>query len=134
MLFYAKLPAMNRLSPLLIALALAGCASSEQIAQRNSAAQAAMVAQDDSYCASIGAPPGSPNHTQCRLTMLQRRDQQAAADSARQMAASQALLATGAALAAGPNLDPVTPVPNIIPQQTRCRSMMIGGIMQTVCQ
>jgi hypothetical protein len=117
---------------ILVALFLTSCASQEQIAQRNAAAQAANIAQDDAYCGSIGAPPGSPNHTQCRLSMLQRRDQLAAAETARQMEASRALIAAGAALSAQPAPDFLPP--QTIARETRCRSTAVIGAVQTVCQ
>lgn len=119
---------------LLVALGLAGCASSEEIARRNAAAQAAVIAQDNAYCASIGAAPGELNHSQCRLALLQRRDQQTAAEEARRRAASQALIAAGAALS-GPQPTFLEPQQNILPQQTRCRSTRdMTGTVQTVCQ
>lgn len=116
---------------LVCALALSGCASPEQIAQRN-------ATQDDAYCSSIEAPPGSANYAQCRLAMMQRRDQQAAADDARRIAASKALMAAGAALSSGPPSPPPTflePQQNILPKETRCRSTRdMTSAVQTVCQ
>ena len=59
---------------------LSACASSEQIA-----------VQQDAYCASIGAPAGTPNYTQCRLIVEQQRQNN--------MIASANLMATGLAIA-----------------------------------
>lgn len=55
-----------------VSMALAGCAGSpvgDAIAGPEKLAQ-----QDDSYCQSIGAQPGSPAYMNCRMQMTQMRE------------------------------------------------------------
>ena len=71
-----------RKAMILFALMLSSCANPEVIAERQ-----------DAYCASIGAPAGSPNYTQCRLVVEQQRQNQ--------QAVNLNLIATGLATASG---------------------------------
>jgi len=50
-----------------VALAVGGCRSTERVA-----------AQDDAYCQSIGAPPGSPTYPQCRLQLRAEQERREA--------------------------------------------------------
>jgi hypothetical protein len=55
-----------------LGIALGGCAGSpigDTIAGPEKLAQ-----QDDAYCESIGAAKGSPQYTNCRLTVTQQRE------------------------------------------------------------
>ena len=52
--------------------ALAGCAGSP-IAD-NIAGPEKLAMQDDAYCQSIGAAKGTPQYTNCRLTVTQQRE------------------------------------------------------------
>jgi hypothetical protein len=58
---------------ILALLALAGCASAEQ-------RRAETAARHDQYCKSIGASPGTPAYTDCRLKMMQMAVSQSNAD------------------------------------------------------
>ena len=114
------------------AFLLTNCANREEIAQHN-------AVQDNAYCASIGAPSGSPNYSQCRLTMLRHHDDEAAQVTRQREATADALMVAGAALQAAPApAQPqfLPPPPNLLPPPAvRCRSTPImGGSVQTVCQ
>jgi hypothetical protein len=89
---------------------LSGCLTLAEIAERQ-------AQQDDSYCKSIGLNFGTGDYANCRLTLTQARQvQQAQAE-----ANATAMLAAGAAvMASQPPPPPVQPLPNILPQQTRC--------------
>jgi len=51
-----------------VALAVSGCQSrSERVSN-----------SDDTYCRSIGAPPGSPDYSQCRLQLRAEQDRREA--------------------------------------------------------
>jgi hypothetical protein len=55
-----------------LCIVLAGCSGSplgDTLAGPEKLAQ-----QDEAYCSSIGAAPGTPNYTQCRMNMTTRRD------------------------------------------------------------
>ena len=90
---------------------LAGCASRQELAQR-----------DDEYCHSIGLQFGTPQYAECRMTKDQQR-----ADRRRAVAA--ALSATGAALIASGNrsYDPPQPAPPPV----MCNRVAPG---QMICQ
>ena len=53
---------------MVLALALAGCASSEE-------RKAKWAAEDDSTCQSYGAKPGTDAYVQCRMVQQARRDE-----------------------------------------------------------
>ena len=80
-----------------------------------------VAAKDDAICRGYGAKPGTDAYIQCRVTQDQRRD---AVRNAPSDPISPAPVTAGAA-----------PMPNILPQTTRCQSVRTGmGTMQTVCQ
>jgi hypothetical protein len=97
--------------------ALCGCAGSpvaDAIAGPEKLAQ-----QDDAYCKSIGLNFGTNQYAGCRMVQSQAREER----HARAQATGDALLATGAAVAAAqPQPPQVAPLPNILPQQTRCQT------------
>jgi hypothetical protein len=104
------------------AILLAGCAGSplgdaitgpEQLAQR-----------DDAYCKSIGTTIGSPEYANCRMLADQQR--------ANQHAASLGLMGAGASIIANAHQPVYAPSPP--PPPTRCRSVYVGNVLQTVCQ
>lgn len=64
---------MRKLILVLLALALAGCASVEQ-----------KRAENDEYCRSLGAAKGSPQYIDCRLRVME-------ADSRRRAAAAASI-------------------------------------------
>src|SRR6516165_4344023 len=74
--------------------------------------------EDDAYCRSIGLNLGTDQYAQCRMLKTQLR-QQAQAQAA---ANSTAMLATAGALMAAQPAPVVQPLPNILPQQTRCQT------------
>lgn len=93
---------------------LSGCAGSpvgDAIAGPEKLAQ-----QDDEYCRSIGARPGTPNYTNCRLTVSQQRDARHA----------NRLAIAGAAISS------MAPPP--APPPRTCQSVQVGHVWQTVCQ
>lgn len=94
-------------------LLLSGCAGSpvaDALAGPEKLAQ-----QDDAYCKSIGLDFGTNQYAGCRMMQDQAR--------AERHASSQALLAAGASVVASqPQPAPVQPLPNILPQQTRCQT------------
>jgi hypothetical protein len=117
-----------RVFVLLVPLLLAGCAGSpvgdalagpEVLAQR-----------DDAYCRSLGVMPNTENYMTCRLTVTQQRNESHAAS----LALASRAFGTAAILTARPPLQPVQPMTNILPQQTRCRHINYGSWAQTVCQ
>jgi hypothetical protein len=96
---------------------LGGCAGSpmaDAIAGPEKLAQ-----QDDAYCKSIGLNFGTSQYADCRMVQSQAREER----HARAQASGDALLAAGAAVAAAqpqPAMVQPAPLPNILPQQTRC--------------
>jgi hypothetical protein len=98
-------------------LLLSGCAGSpvaDAIAGPEKLAQ-----QDDAYCKSIGLNFGTNEYAGCRMVQSQAREER----HARAQATGDALLAAGAAAAAAqPQPPQVAPLPNILPQQTRCQT------------
>lgn len=98
-------------------LLLSGCAGSpvaDAIAGPEKLAQ-----QDDAYCKSIGLNFGTREYAGCRMMQSQARDER----HARSQAIGDSLLAAGAGVAAAqPAPPPVQPLPNILPQQTRCQT------------
>jgi hypothetical protein len=74
----------------LLAFALLGCASSEQMRAKQADAQAAAEEQDDAKCRA-GAPPGSAAYEDCRKTQAKARAEQAAAQARRQESFQRAL-------------------------------------------
>jgi hypothetical protein len=64
-------------------VALGGCASQQQIQERQAAANAAIDADGDAKCRSFGLEPGSPGYVQCRMTLNQTRTQTDAAQEVR---------------------------------------------------
>jgi hypothetical protein len=114
---------------IILCLALAGCAGSP--AADLIAGPEKFAEQDDGYCSSLGALPGSQDYINCRLVKDQQRQQRHAGA----LANMQAGLAAAAAGPASPPMQPIQPSPVILPpQQTRCRSVAVGGAIQTVCQ
>jgi hypothetical protein len=86
---------------ILALLALAGCASAEQ--QRTQ-----RDARHDQYCKSIGADPGTPTYTDCRLKMMQMAVSES--NAARQAAAIE----SAAPYTPAPTVAPI-PAPNFGP-------------------
>jgi hypothetical protein len=83
-------------------LPLGGCAGSllgDAIAGPEKLAQ-----QDAAYCASIGAPAGTPSHPQCRMNLEQQRTAH--------HQASAAVMAAGLTLMAQPPPPPPQPPPD----------------------
>jgi hypothetical protein len=74
----------------LLAFVLIGCASSEQVRQKQAEAQAAAEEQDDAKCRA-GAPPGSPAYEDCRKMQAKVRAEQAAVQAQRQESFQRAL-------------------------------------------
>lgn len=65
---------------LLPALLVSACASSEQVRERQLAAQTAASEEDDAKCKAQGAEPDTPAYTQCRDQLMEKRAEQQAAD------------------------------------------------------
>lgn len=63
---------MRYLIMLPICAALSGCAGS--IMGDALAGPEKLAAQDDGYCKSLGAEPGSDRYYQCRMTLTQQRE------------------------------------------------------------
>jgi hypothetical protein len=74
---------MLRCCILSLLLMLGGCASQQQIQERQAAAKAATEADGDAKCRSFGLEPGSPGYVQCRMTLDQTRTQIDATQEAR---------------------------------------------------
>ncbi|SHN66563.1 hypothetical protein [Bradyrhizobium erythrophlei] len=94
---------------------LTGCQSIQEAMAKQ---QEEIAQQDDAYCRSIGLNFGTDQYAQCRMLKTQLR-QQAQAQVA---ANSTAMLATAGTLMAPQPAPAVQPLPNILPQQTRCQS------------
>lgn len=79
-----------------------------------------LAAQDDAYCKSIGLVFGTSQYAGCRMVQSQGREERHAAS----LVAGDTLLAAAAAgaAAAQPQYPTVQPLPNILPQQTRCQT------------
>lgn len=107
---------MRIIAAFIAILTLGGCAGSpvaDAIAGPEKLAQ-----QDDAYCRSIGLNFGTSRYADCRMSQSQARESR----HAQSIAAGDSLLATGAAVASQSAPPPVQPLPNILPQQTRCQS------------
>jgi hypothetical protein len=107
-----------RVVGVLVALSLlSGCAGSpvaDAIAGPEKLAQ-----QDDAYCRSIGFNLGTNQYAGCRMMQSQAREER----HARSEAIGNALLGAGSAMVASqPQAPAVAPLPNILPQQTRCQT------------
>jgi hypothetical protein len=76
---------------LALALSLAGCASSEQVRQRQVDAQAAASEEDDAKCKAQGAEPDTPAYAQCRDRLAEKRAEQQAAEMRRREAFQRTL-------------------------------------------
>jgi hypothetical protein len=63
-----------------LALALSACASSEQVRDRQAAAQAAETEEDDAKCKAQGYEPDSPGYVNCRDRLAQKRAEEHAAE------------------------------------------------------
>lgn len=59
---------MKKISAIIIIFLLSGCMTPEQIA----AQEREIEQRKADYCASLGAPPGSPNYYDCRLRVEQQ--------------------------------------------------------------
>jgi hypothetical protein len=119
-----------RVLALSLALPLAGCfetplipnafaPSKEQIAARKQE----LAAKDDETCRSYGAKTGTDIYVQCRMAQEQRREGGDGGVTVVNTPAAGAVPASDA-----PHLQ------NIIPQTTRCQSVPVGGMVQTVCR
>jgi len=82
----------HELTALLISLCVAGCAEiSQRIAAREAEERAALNAQDDQTCRSLGMTPGTAPYLQCRefvsaqRTATEGRERAVAAETAQQM-------------------------------------------------
>ena len=62
-----------------------GCASSEQIREKQAAAQATQDQEDDARCRASGAP-GTPAYQDCRTRLVQKRAEDQAAQERRREA------------------------------------------------
>lgn len=92
----------------LAALALSGCKSSSE-----------RLAEDDTYCRSIGAAPGTDGYTQCRLQLRGEKERREAQ------------------FRANPPFRSQTPIiaPGVAPQQqTTCTTEPYLGRLQTTCR
>jgi len=76
---------------LALALSLTGCASSEQVRQRQVDAQAAASEEDDAKCKAPGAEPDTPAYDQCRDRLAEKRAEQQAAELRRREAFQRTL-------------------------------------------
>jgi hypothetical protein len=98
-------------------LLLSGCAGSP-VADAIAGPEK-LAAQDDAYCTSIGLKFGTDQYAGCRMVQSQAREERHAAS----IAAGDSLLAAASVVAANqPQPPAVAPLPNILPQQTRCQS------------
>lgn len=91
----------------LAALAVGGCKSSAEL-----------LAEDDTYCRSIGAAPGSDGYTQCRLQLRGEKERREAHFRANPPFRSTPIIAPGVA-------------PQ---QQTTCITEPNLGRLQTTCR
>ena len=73
---------MRYLIILPVCASLAGCAGS--IMGDAIAGPEKLAAQDDGYCKSVGAEPGSDRYYQCRMTLTQQRESKKSAYSSGQ--------------------------------------------------
>ena len=96
-----------------IALLLAGCVSPQQMAAWQSAS-------DDTECRQMGARPGTDIYVQCRMFKQQQRAQKEQAEAA----SSDALLAYGSQMMAGPQTTTL---------QANCTSTRMGFQTVTNC-
>jgi len=71
---------------LLVSCCLIGCASSEQIREKQAAAQATLSEQDDSQCRASGAAPETPAYQECRSRLIEKRAENEAAQARRREA------------------------------------------------
>jgi hypothetical protein len=76
---------------LLLALVVSGCASSEQVRQRQVDAQAEASEEDDAKCKAQGAEPDTPAYAQCRDRLMEKRAEQQAAEVRRREAFQRTL-------------------------------------------
>lgn len=98
-------------------LLLSGCAGSPMADAIKGPEKLAQ--EDDAYCRSIGLAFETPRYADCRMLQAQARN----ARHAQSQALGDSLLAAGAAVAASqPSPPAVQPLPNILPQQTRCQT------------
>lgn len=70
---------------LLVSCCLMGCASSEQIREKQAAAQATQDQEDDAQCRASGAPE-TPAYQDCRTRLVQKRAEDQAAQERRREA------------------------------------------------
>ena len=71
---------------LLVSCCLIGCASSEQIREKQAAAQATQSEQDDAQCRAGGAAPETPAYQDCRSRLVEKRAENEAAQERRREA------------------------------------------------
>jgi len=108
---------MRILGIVALGVALGGCAGSP-VADAIAGPEK-LAAQDDAYCTSIGLKFGTDQYAGCRTVQSQAREERHAAS----IATGDNLLAAAAVVAANqPQPPAVAPLPNILPQQTRCQS------------
>ena len=115
---------------LLAPLALAGCVTSQERAERAAAARARIAQEDDSTCRSYGAMPGTPAYIQCRTTRDQMHQASADADASRRAAALAALASTPIVVQQPAAVQ--MPAPMIRPP-INCTSNAVGGTVMTNC-
>lgn len=70
---------------------LGSCASSEQVRERQAAAQASEMEADDAKCKEQGAEPDTPAYVQCRDRISQKRAEQEAQQAKRNEAFQRTL-------------------------------------------
>jgi hypothetical protein len=117
------------LAVVLISGLVAGCASREQIAQRELAAEKALQAHNEARCSSFGYQPGTPDYTHCLQAMDMQEQQRLTAMQMQQAAAAanmgDSLQQAGAALQ---SINPPQPMPApVISRPTQCN--FIGNTM-----
>ena len=130
-----------------LALALAGCLTTEERAQQQAQQMAALRAQwqkiDDGKCRSWGAQPGTQQYLDCMeklstartgaLAQIESANAQAAAQQS--AARSAALIQAGTRMMAPPPPAPVimpAPAP-LLPPPIHCTSVGMGNTVNTNC-
>lgn len=99
-------------------LALAGCVSQQQLAERQAQRQAEWDAQDEQTCLSYGVARGTDGYVACRMNLANSHAANDAAAAANQERASEAMLGAGLQLMQGP--PPPTPAPCIASSVLYC--------------
>jgi len=111
---------------------LSSCAEQRARMEAQRQAQiAATSAADDARCRSYGAAPGTQTYADCRTAIIMREVSAINADAAQQAAFSNSMLTAGAMVMSN---QPAPLPPPQIQFPVRCRSMPVGGAVQTMCQ